>query len=183
MIDSKKQADLFLEFSEYLLPLLSQCITDQLNAGAEVVMILDTSAGSLSPAMYQRYVVPAIQKLCHGHEGRVAYYAKETTHDQIELLRDLPIAGFGYDHRFDMKSLLTDPKRKGIVQGNFDQTLLFSETEVFKNYLEDYLAPLKDLSPAQRKGWVCGVGHGILPKTPEANVRLFIETVREAFNA
>jgi uroporphyrinogen decarboxylase len=26
---------------------------------------------------------------------------------------------------------------------------------------------------------VCGLGHGVLPGTPEGNVRLFVETVRE----
>lgn len=183
MIDSKKQADLFLEFSEYLLPLLSQCITDQLDAGAEVVMLLDTSAGSLSPTMFANYVVPAIAKLTVGHEGRVAYYAKESTTDQINLLKHLPIAGFGYDHRYSMPELLKDESRTGIVQGNFDQTLLFAEESTFKKYLDEYLKPLKELTPAQRKGWVCGVGHGILPMTPESNVRLFINTVREEFNA
>ncbi len=182
MIDSKKEADLFLELSERLIPLLSQCITDQLNAGAEVVMILDTSAGSLSPQFFSNYVVPAIKKLTLGHEGKVAYYAKESTRDQIKLLQDLPVAGFGYDHRYSMADLLTDESRSGIVQGNFDQTLLFSETEVFKKYLTSYLEPLLELTPSQRKGWVCGVGHGILPKTPESNVRLFIDTVREKFN-
>ncbi|MCB0385974.1 MAG: hypothetical protein KDD43_11325, partial [Bdellovibrionales bacterium] len=30
-------------------------------------------------------------------------------------------------------------------------------------------------------GWVCGLGHGVLPATPEGNVRAFVDTVRERF--
>lgn len=183
MIDSKKKADLFLKFSEHLLPLLSNCIKEQLENGAEVVMILDTSAGSLSPQHYENYAKPAIEKLAMDHPNKVAYYAKESTRDQIQLLKDLPISGFGYDHRYNLSSLLKENTEKKIVQGNFDQTLLFANSDVFKSYLQSWLSPLLQLSPEERAGWVCGVGHGILPKTPEENVRTFIHTVREAFNA
>ena len=37
------------------------------------------------------------------------------------------------------------------------------------------------LTPAERTGWVCGLGHGVLPRTPEENVRTFVKTVREVF--
>ena len=30
-------------------------------------------------------------------------------------------------------------------------------------------------------GWVCGLGHGINKNTPEKNVHLFIETIRNKF--
>jgi uroporphyrinogen decarboxylase len=32
-----------------------------------------------------------------------------------------------------------------------------------------------------RRGWVCGLGHGILQKTPEDNVRRFVALQREIF--
>lgn len=82
-----------------------------------------------------------------------------------------------------MKELLLEEDRLGFVQGNFDQTLLFADEPVFKKYLASYLEPLKNLTPAQRKGWISGLGHGVLPKTPESNVRLLINTIREEFNA
>ena len=183
MIDSKKSTELFLEFSETLLPLLNQCITDQLASGAEVVMIFDTSAGSLSMSHFQKMVVPCIEKLSMAHPGKIGYYAKETTMHQVNTLKHLPLAGLGYDHRYSMTDLLKEDSRKGFVQGNFDQSLLFADTDQFKTYLKDYMDPIKALSPEQRKGWISGLGHGVLPKTPEANVKLFIEKIRENFNA
>jgi len=65
---------------------------------------------------------------------------------------------------------------RGFVQGNFDQALLLSEPPEFKQRLIRYLAALKE---QDRAGWICGLGHGVLPGTPEDNVKLFVDTVRE----
>jgi uroporphyrinogen decarboxylase len=65
---------------------------------------------------------------------------------------------------------------RGFVQGNFDQALLFSEPGELKGHLLRYLAPF---ATKPRPGWICGLGHGILPGTPEDSVRLFVDTVRE----
>ena len=85
------------------------------------------------------------------------------------------------DHRWDIAKLLKQ-KRNGFLQGNFDQSLLFCEPAEFKKQLENYLAPIRELSPEERVGWVCGLGHGVLPKTPEANVKEFVQYVRKAFS-
>jgi uroporphyrinogen decarboxylase len=53
---------------------------------------------------------------------------------------------------------------------------LLLEPEQFHRRLIRYLEPLKE---QDRAGWVCGLGHGVLPDTPEDNVRLFVDTVRE----
>ncbi|MBC86278.1 MAG: hypothetical protein CL677_03780 [Bdellovibrionaceae bacterium] len=89
-------------------------------------------------------------------------------------------AGMGYDHRWDIRRAL-QIQSHGFVQGNFDQTMLFADKDTFAGYLEDYLSPLKDLTDEQRAGWVCGLGHGVLPKTPQYNVKYFVNRVREVF--
>ncbi|MDX6557997.1 MAG: uroporphyrinogen decarboxylase, partial [Blastocatellia bacterium] len=65
---------------------------------------------------------------------------------------------------------------RGFVQGNFDQALLLCERNELKQHLTRYLEPL---AKQTRPGWICGLGHGVLPGTPEDNVRLFVDTVRE----
>ncbi len=42
-----------------------------------------------------------------------------------------------------------------------------------------YLEPIKAMSQEARAGWVSGLGHGVLPLTPEANVRSFVKLIRE----
>ena len=32
-----------------------------------------------------------------------------------------------------------------------------------------------------RTGWICGLGHGIIKTTPEKNIQMFVNMVRERF--
>lgn len=81
-----------------------------------------------------------------------------------------------------MEEALSMFNRGGFVQGNFDPTLMFLKGNDFERELKLWLEPMTRLSTEQRRGWVCGLGHGVLPQTPEANVRRFVEIVRETFS-
>jgi len=37
------------------------------------------------------------------------------------------------------------------------------------------------LSPEERSGWVCGLGHGVLKTTPQENVKEFVQRIRASF--
>lgn len=181
---SKRLNQLFPRFCEILLPLLKRNIEIQLEGGAEVVMIFDTAAGELSPAFYQELVVPQLEKMTKDFPGKVGYYAKQIQkpHLQHKLFEPgSPLCGLGFDHRWDLKEVLPQYKL-GFVQGNFDQSLLFLEQKEFKVQALKYLEGLKKLSVEQRTGWVSGLGHGVLPATPEENVRSFVQLVREVLS-
>ena len=145
-------------------------------------MIFDTSAGVLAPAQFRECILPVVSQLAAKYPQKLGYYVKESTLDQVMMLKDLPLAGRGFDHRYDLATRLTDPSRTGFIQGNFDQTLLFADPSQFKSLVKEYLAPLKELTKEQRSGWVSGLGHGVLPKTPQDNVRTLIKMIREEFN-
>ena len=97
------------------------------------------------------------------------------TADDDSLFTASGLAGVGIDSRWNMIEAF-DLFTGGFVQGNFDQALLFCEANELKGHLIRYLEPLTN---QERPGWVCGLGHGVLPGTPEDNVRLFVNTVRE----
>jgi uroporphyrinogen decarboxylase len=174
---SKSLLALFPEFCQVIVPLLARSIELQLNNGAELVMIFDTAAGELPPDVFQTVVVPQLQLMTAKDSPRIGYYSKATqpAHLRHSLFTDGQLAGFGVDHRWDMSEALS-MFPAGFVQGNFDQTFLLSERDEFRRRLIRYLEPLKELD---RDGWICGLGHGVLPGTPQENVRLFVETVRE----
>ena len=182
LVRAKSQPDLYRAFGETLVPLLERNIRLQLEAGAEVVMIFDTAAGELAPAQYREWIAKDLEGLFAKFPGRVGYYSKGTqpAHFACGWLDRPEFAGFGVDHRWDLTSVLRE-KRSGFVQGNFDQSLLFLEPSAFEVTLRSYLAPIAKLTPEERAGWVCGLGHGVLPKTPEENVRNFVKIVREVF--
>jgi uroporphyrinogen decarboxylase len=177
LVESKKLLSLFPRFCKTLVPLLTRNIELQLDAGAEVVMIFDTAAGELSPDIFKTKVVPQIQTLTAQDASRIGYYSKGThpAHLRDPLFTDGGLAGLGVDSRWNLSEAL-DLFPKGFVQGNFDQALLLCERNELKQHLTRYLEPLRNQT---RPGWICGLGHGVLPSTPEDNVRLFVDTVRE----
>ena len=97
-----QQLPIYPAFSRHLLPLLKQNIQLQLEGGAELVMLFDTAAGELPPALYHAMVVPGLAELAAAFPGQLGYYAKaiQPAHYQHPLFRDGLLAGLGYDHRW-----------------------------------------------------------------------------------
>lgn len=180
LIAAKSQIDFFHHFSEVMLPLLADNIQLQIDGGAEVVMIFDTAAGELSPFMFNAHLAEGLNNLAQKYPGRLGYYSKGTqpAHLNEKFLKNKNWAGLGVDHRWDLSQVLTLNQGR-FCQGNFDQALLFSEPSIFRQRLKEWLQPIKELPSENRRGWVCGLGHGVLPKTPESNVRDFVKIVRE----
>jgi uroporphyrinogen-III decarboxylase len=108
---------------------------------------------------------------------RLGYYSKGTqaAHLWCSTFKRGVFAGLGVDHRWDLREAFS-LFPKGFLQGNFDQGLLLSDRDELQKHLNQYLAPL---AGREWPGWICGLGHGVLPGTPEDNVRIFVETVRE----
>ena len=179
LIFPKSNLDFYSQFCEVLIPLLCKNIELQLEGGAEVVMIFDTAAGELSPFVYNAFVADGLNKLAKSFPQKLGYYSKGTqkAHLESKIFSCKDWAGVGVDHRWSISELLPN-RSHGFVQGNFDQALLFSEPQDFKKRFFEWLKPIKDLSIEQRRGWVCGLGHGVLPKTPEANVKNFVQLIR-----
>jgi uroporphyrinogen decarboxylase len=176
LVESKKLLSLFSRFCETMVPLLVRDIELQLENGAELVMIFDTAAGELPPGIFETEIVPQLQALSQNGR-RVGYYSKATqpAHLRHPLFVEGGFAGVGLDSRWNMSEAF-DLFPSGFVQGNFDQALLLCERDELKKHLVRYLEPLSNRATP---GWICGLGHGVLPGTPEDNVRLFVDTVRE----
>ncbi|MCB1173727.1 MAG: uroporphyrinogen decarboxylase [Leptospiraceae bacterium] len=174
--------DLRDAFLPILEELLVQNIELQLAGGAEIVMIFDTAAGSLSPHLFRDIVLPGLQRFVREFPGKIGYYALGVTRDHHSMLSNLKgLAGYGMDHRFAIEHSLAENEGQKFIQGNFDQSLLFLNTSDFERCFREWLAPIKELAVEERAGWVCGLGHGVLPGTPEKHVRLFVEKIRETF--
>jgi uroporphyrinogen decarboxylase len=177
LVESKKLLSLFSRFCETMIPLLVRNIELQFENGAELVMIFDTAAGELPPGIFETEILPQLQTLTRKNAARIGYYSKDTqpAHLRHPLFTGGGFAGVGLDYRWNMSDSF-DLFPRGFVQGNFDQSLLLCERGELKKHLQGYLEPLSNRATP---GWICGLGHGVLPGTPEDNVRLFVDTVRE----
>ena len=177
---AKSSWDLYRRFDERMTPLLRDVVKMQLDAGADVVMILDTAAGELPPAQFHQDVAPSLTSIAAEFPSRVGYYAKASHPDLLsKTFVAAPWAGIGFDSRWDLASVFQNGRPSGFVQGNFDPAWLLLDPADLRRALDTFLLPLAALSPAARRGWICGLGHGVLPQTPEAAVHTFVRTVRE----
>jgi uroporphyrinogen decarboxylase len=178
---AKSSPALYRAFARRVVPLLRRLIASQLSAGADVVMVLDTAAGELAASEFAGWLARDLDALAAAGPGRVGYYAKGLHPDQLAERRvaAIPWAGLGLDARWNLATALAAPRRRGFLQGNFDQSLLHLEGRALTSAVHRFLDPIRRLPVRRRRGWICGVGHGLVPGTPEASVHRFIHLVRE----
>jgi uroporphyrinogen decarboxylase len=177
---AKASPDLYRAFADRIVPLLVDNIRLQLDGGADVVMVFDTAAGELAPAVFADQTAGDLDQLAAAFPGRLGYYAKGANLEHFAALRG-EWAGIGVDWRWPLALTLASPRPSRFLQGNFDPEALRASTPEFEGALDRFLADVRPLSPADRRGWICGLGHGVLPGTPEAHVRRFVTAVRETF--
>jgi uroporphyrinogen decarboxylase len=173
-------------FCEKLLPLLAENILLQWRAGADCIAVLDTCAGELGPPAFKRWVVPQLRTVIEEvrrqcPEIRVLYYSKGTNASHWRMLADVRFNGIGVDWKTPISEVLEEFGSQWAIQGNLDPHALLLPEADFLHSVERFFAPVAALPPAKRRGWICGLGHGVLPETPENHVRLFVDLQHELF--
>jgi uroporphyrinogen decarboxylase len=180
--ESKQKLEFYPQYLEKMLPLLKKNIALQLAGGAEIIYLFDTAAGELTPEQFKKFIEPGLIELSMAYPGQLAYYSKATTPFQFSKpMSTAGWAGFGFDHNVNLAEQLQKPTTPGFIQGNFNQNFLLQEFSEFKPEFEKFQAQFTNLLDGERSRWVCGLGHGVLPKTPEKNVKYFVESMRKAF--
>jgi len=173
-------------FLDRLIPLLARNMAAQFKAGADTIAVLDTSAGSLPPGQFQAFAVPALQRLfkafldlCPG--APITYYSKQTGPEHWNTLRPLPISCLGIDWNHPIDRVLAELSDRWAIQGNVDPHWLLLPADQFESQVRSVFESVQRLPPRCRQGWVCGLGHGVLPGTPESHVHRFLQLQREYF--
>ncbi len=147
----------------------------QIDAGADVVQIFDTWAGTLSLSEYRRLALPYQKRIVEAIQSEdkpVILYVKGSS-PFLEEMKESGAAVLSVD----WITPLTDvEKRVGnhvTLQGNLDPTLLYASPEVVQQRVHNLLQDLDRPS-----GHIVNLGHGILPETPVENVKALVEAVK-----
>ncbi len=177
---------LYQGFNEQLCPLLAANMALQVQAGADCVAIFDTAAGTLSAPQFARYAAEPLAAVMREFRARcpdtpVIYYSRDTGPAHWEALREIDLQCLGVDWRHDLVEVLRSQASRWSVQGNIDPQWLLLPPAQLETQLRDCFARLLEQPAALRAGWVCGLGHGVLQTTPEANVHLALKIQREMF--
>ena len=160
--------------NEVIMPLLVRNIHLQLDAGAEKVMILDSGVGNMSENYFKKHYVNILKPMIQPDTG---YYTQYLNSKCLPTLYKMGWAGIGVDSTVDITKTFKKYK-DGFIQGNFDEKLLLLPKQECKAHIEEYI---NTLQAVDHTGWVCGLGHGITKETPEENVQMFVEMIRERF--
>jgi uroporphyrinogen decarboxylase len=141
----------------------------QVEAGASAVQLFDSWAGAMSPADYQRYVMPYSAQVlaAAGELGVPRIHFGVGTGELLGLMGEAGADVVGVDWRVPLADGI---RRVGgrVVQGNLDPSLVFAPTEVL-------LARATEVVEAGRtaSGHIFNLGHGVLPSTdPDQLARL-----------
>jgi len=149
----------------------------QIDNGAQVVQLFDSWAGQLSPQDYDTFALP--------YQQRVVEQVKATHPDTPLILYISGSAGIlermgksgvdiiSVDWTMDMAEARQRLGYKMNVQGNMDPGVLFGSQDFIRDRILD------TIRKAGNRGHIFNLGHGVLPGTPEDNVRFFFETAKQ----
>ncbi len=165
---------------ERLMDKLSEVVVDhlrfQVQSGAEVVMLFDSWAASLTREDYRRYAMPwsmRVIEALEGHAPRIAFAgaAGHLFEEQIELGAE----AVAVDHRVDMRGALNQAAGRVALQGNLDPAVLLASPEEVAKRTHALLENV-----GGRPGHILGLGHGVLKLTDPECVTAFVEAAMGA---
>jgi uroporphyrinogen decarboxylase len=148
----------------------------QVEAGADVIQIFDTWAGSLAPADYREYAFEAAKRLVGSVQQLgvpVLYFGVETA-GLLGQMAATGADGIGLDWRQPLDEGWRAVGYGHAVQGNLDPITLFAPPEVLEQRVQEILRAANG-----RPGHIFNLGHGIVPGTPVESVQAVVRMVHD----
>jgi uroporphyrinogen decarboxylase len=158
------------ELLERIARATSSYLKSQIAAGASVIQLFDTWAGELSAEEYSEFELPATRMVYEliGESVPKILYAKGSK-DLVELLGRSGADVISVDWRTDLAAARRILGPRLALQGNVDpRTLLGAEQDV-------RVAARAAVQQLGGAGHILNLGHGILPTTPVANAKAFVD--------
>ncbi len=170
---------LFSRLIEVLTEATILYLTAQIEAGAEAIMLFDSWAGLLPPALFRDHVIAPTRRIVATLKAR----APDVPVIGFPRLAGLMLGEYAVQVRADAVGIDTsaDPAMAARVvpgrvalQGNLDPQALVVGGVAMEAQVRSILAALRDRS------FVFNLGHGIVPQTPPAHVAELTRLVRAA---
>jgi uroporphyrinogen decarboxylase len=167
----------FQRLIDLLVDVSAEYLSGQVDAGADVLQIFDSWAGSLPDEQFRSWVIEPTKRLVarlkerhpsvpiigfpRGAGGQAAAYVAETGVD-----------GASCDTSMPLDFIARELSPRTVVQGNLDPLLLVAGGPALDRRVAEILAAL-----AQRPH-IFNLGHGIVPQTPPEHVARLVDLVR-----
>ncbi|MFJ4223123.1 uroporphyrinogen decarboxylase [Microbacterium sp. NPDC089695] len=144
----------------------------QRDAGASVVQLFDSWAGSLSPADYRRFVAPHSHAALQGIGLPAIHFGVGTGPFLADMRLDGVADGVGVDWRLPLDEAAAIVGPDTALQGNIDPALLSAPWPVLEAHVRDVLERGRSA-----KGHILNLGHGVPPETDPDQLTRIVELV------
>lgn len=154
-------------------------LSKQVEAGAEVVKIFDSWAGSLKGEAFDRYALAPAKKITQEMKQRfpglpVIAFPREAGDKYIGFAKAVGADCLALDTSVDATWAAQHLQKDGCVQGNLDPKLMITGGDALRQEARRILDALKN-GPH-----IFNLGHGITPEADPENVHVLLEEIRRA---
>ncbi|MGC8501706.1 uroporphyrinogen decarboxylase [Desulfurella sp.] len=168
-----QETEKFKSIMETLTNLTIDYLKAQLQSGCDCFQLFDSWAGILAPKIYKEYVFEYNLKILKTLQKPSIYFAHSANH-LVDYILELPANAYSFDWKVDINQI--SQKTDKCLQGNLDNTILLTDKNTIKKHTIDLLNNMKD------KLYIFNLGHGVLPQTPQDNLKFLVDTIHEYNN-
>jgi uroporphyrinogen decarboxylase len=146
----------------------------QTKAGADVVQVFDSWAGSLSPEDFKRFAQPYLVQIADAlkNHAPVILFPKGSWY-ALKDLSESSASGVGIDWCISPKMARELTSGKITLQGNFDPAKLVLPVDQIKKEVK------KMINEFGVQKYIANLGHGITPNITVDHAKAFVDAVKE----
>jgi len=171
----ERDADVLRSLLDRLAGMTITYLNAQIDAGAQVVQLFDTWAGTLTEEEYRRLALPVNRAIAEGLDRASApliLYINDAPH-LVEAMIDSECDVISVGSAVEIGDAARRAGSRASIQGNLDPAELALPPHRIAERVREIAEAAK---PA--RGHVLNLGHGCLPETPVAGVRAFVAAAR-----
>ncbi|MFA5949198.1 MAG: uroporphyrinogen decarboxylase [Hyphomicrobium sp.] len=153
-------------------------LSGQVTAGADVLQIFDSWAGSLAEDELGRWVIEPTARIVRELKRRhpavpIIGFPRGAGAHAESFVRKTGIDGISFDTAHPLADMRDIADRTGrVAQGNLDPLLLVAGGAAMEERVREIVGAMKG------RPFVFNLGHGIVPETPPEHVQRLVELVR-----
>lgn len=154
-------------------------LSGQVEAGAEVLQIFDSWAGSLADDEFEAWVIAPTAKIVRALKQKyprvpMIGFPRGATAMLAKFVEKTGVDGVSCDTSCPLSVMQAVAKGGKVVQGNLDPLLLVAGGPALDRRVDAIKAAMRGLP------FVFNLGHGIVPETPPEHVAQLVQRARKA---